>query len=905
MGSVGSGVAGEQQEFAMKSVGTRTTLPRAPPPARRGPAHRSCSSERPAPTTAATSEGTEGTASSDGRSCSSDRAQPGNAPDNAVSNGDRLASNAAFLNGAGRREGAGPRGAGGAVDVCGNNVAPPTEKITAGGAGGGTQYRDAPGAKSDNHNPPKILPVSGKLEQNNAGLVRPSAFKPVVPKSFHSMQNLVGQSAGGGGGGGAAGRGIAGGGAGAGVGGGAPATQGGHMEQYSPSSGGGGGGGGGGQSALSDSGRNSLTSLPTYSGSGGSGSGYAPPHALPPLSASTSHINRLGTAAAPPAAPLEKPGYQNGLCASDSGRSSSGKSSSSYQRLSHLGDAPPPLRPSPSSDDIIQDLEDRLWEKEQEVLHMRRNLDQSEAAIVQVFEEKQRVWEREMEELRQNYAARLAQVSRRAQRMQQALQAQIARLQQDKRRLQDEIAALLAHREELERKCLDYRKEQADILPRLEETKWEVRRGREDRFCLERVCQKAGEISLLKQQLRESQGEVTQRAGEMVALRGQLKEVSAQLREREELVLGLKDSYSSKSLKLEHCQGELQRTLTEVALLREKLGGFEAEVLGLKQALGELSGGGASAGSGARGVSWAELPSPGGSSGSAPPTSPDTLLSLQSDEAKAQRQEAQRQEAQRQEAQRQEAQRQEAQRQEAQRQEAQRQEAQRQEAQRQEAQRQEAQRQEAQRQEAQRQEAQRQEAQRQEVERQEAERREAERREAELREAELREAERREAEKQEAERREAELQESGELRRQLELLQGELRLERQQRQRQSLSFAQERHIWQDEKERVLQYQAQLQLSYVETLQRNQALELRMGQLHEKLSSSVSPASPPPPPPPLSLALSPPAEEETLPPATPEPAPAPASTSANTPTLHHLAPPWPAHSRLERIESTEI
>ena len=61
------------------------------------------------------------------------------------------------------------------------------------------------------------------------------------------------------------------------------------------------------------------------------------------------------------------PSSQNGLSASDSGRSSSGKSSSSYQRLSHMSDAPAPLRPSPSSDDIIQDLEDRLWEKEQEV----------------------------------------------------------------------------------------------------------------------------------------------------------------------------------------------------------------------------------------------------------------------------------------------------------------------------------------------------------------------------------------------------------------------------------------------------------------------------------------------------------------------------------------------------------
>ncbi len=113
-----------------------------------------------------------------------------------------------------------------------------------------------------------------------------------------------------------------------------------------------------------------------------------------------------------------------------------------------------------------------------QVIHMRRNLDQSEAAIVQVFEEKQHVWERDMEELRQNYASRLQQVTHRAQRTQQALQTHIARLQQDKGRLQEEISTLLAQREELERKCLDYRKEQADILPRLEETKWEVRAAR-------------------------------------------------------------------------------------------------------------------------------------------------------------------------------------------------------------------------------------------------------------------------------------------------------------------------------------------------------------------------------------------------------------------------------------------
>uniref|UniRef100_A0A4W5LSA0 Leucine zipper tumor suppressor family member 3 n=1 Tax=Hucho hucho TaxID=62062 RepID=A0A4W5LSA0_9TELE len=612
MGSVGSGVAGEQ-EFAMKSVGTRTTLPRAPALSCHCPADRNCSTERLPPET-------EGTTSSDERG--------------------------SFVS----------------LDVCSNVVG-------LGGNDSGTgmtphQHRETGENKTDNrnnpptHNPPKILPVSGKLEQNNSGLVRPSAFKPVVPKSFHSMQNLLGPTRG---------------------------TRRGK-------------GNGGVHGGMSDSGRNSLTSLPTYAGSG---SGYGPQEALGPLSASTSNINRLGTTAGAAVAlqKLEQPVYQNGLSASYSDRSSLVKSTSSYQQLNHLGDTPAPQRPAPFSDDVIQDLENRLWEKEQEVQHMRRNLDQSEAAIVQVFEEKQRVWERQMDELGQNYASRLQQVTRRAQRSQNALQAQITHLSQDKRRLQEEMATLLAQREELERKCLHFRKEQTDILPRLDETKWEV-------------CQKAGEISLLKQQLRESQAEVTQRAGEMVALRGQLKEANAQLRDREEAMLGLKNSHSSKSLELERCQGELRRTLTEP------------------------------------------------SSTPLTPTS-DALLSLQSDEAKAQRQEVQRQERQ---------------------------------------------------------------------------------------------------------QREEEAQvESGNLREQLDQLQGALRLERQQRERQGLSFNQERHTWIDEKERVLKYQAQLQVSYVETLQKNQALEQQVGQLGAK----------------------------------------PTPSSSSSPTLLQLPPSWAGPSHLERIESTEI
>ncbi|XP_016109257.1 leucine zipper putative tumor suppressor 3-like [Sinocyclocheilus grahami] len=740
MGSVGSG-ASSQRPITMRSVGTRTTpngpLAATPPPAstRRRLDDRSFSAERiPGPSTK-----TKGV-SADEHSYNADntrnhadaeRAPAHNANRQQTLNGERLVSNVVFANGA-RREG---HRRGESLDLCGNNIVLNNDKN---GSHQATPqppppHKDKSKAKPNNHNPPNILPVSGKLEhaQTNDSLVRPSAFKPVVPKSFHSMQNLVcplqtsSGTAGPGSGGEKAG-----------------------PNQDSPGTHG--GAGRAVQGSLSDSGRNSLTSLPTYTGSS-----YGPPPALGPLSASTSHINRLGTIA------LDKPGYQNGLSASDSGRSSSGKSSSSYQRLSHLSDAPAPLRPSPSSDDVIQDLEERLWEREQEVsevIHMRRNLDQSEAAIVQVFEDKQRVWEREMEELRQNYAGRLQQVTRRAQRTQQALQAQLARLQQDKRRLQDEMTLLLAQREELEKKCLDFRKEQADILPRLEETKWEV-------------CQKVGEISLLKQQLRDSQAEVTQRAGEMVALRGQLKDLNAQLRDREEVEISLKESFCTKTLELERCEAELQTMLAEVTVLRDKLSTFETEVARLKKALSELS----SSSSRASEPSLTDMASRSRERLLSPPETrtslpalpaPDPMLSLQSDDSKAQR------------------------------------------------------------------------------------------------------------------------QDSGDLRRQLERLQGELRLERQQRERQALTFAQERQTWQDEKERVLKYQAQLQLSYVEMLQKNQALEERV----DKLGAQIATPSLPEPPVSVSISLTsptPPAEEKKL------------------PEMHQLAPLWPVATRLERIESTEI
>ncbi|KAM9143306.1 leucine zipper putative tumor suppressor 3 [Pangshura tecta] len=627
MGSVGSGVANEQ-EFAMKSVGTRTqSSSRQADGSRNGYSTREISNRY---------SGEEKTYKSE------------------------KISNSLYINGDLRKSEKMK------TDICGNvttnnekNLPPPP------------QYREP-------SNPPKILPVSGKLDQSNEPLVRPSAFKPVVPKNFHSMQNLC-----------------------------PPQNNGitenrkslNHTNSNSPSAGKSGlektslnrttnqvGG-------LSDSGRNSLTSLPTY------GTGYS--QHVGPMSASTSHINRIGTTY------VDKNivGY-NGISTSDSGRSSS-KSTSSFNRLNHLNETMP--FHSPSTDDVIQDLEDRLWEKEQEVLQMRRNLDKSEAAIFQVFEEKQKIWEREMEDLRQNYANKLQQVSKKAQRAQQALQLQIFKLQQEKKKLQDDVGQLLQQREELEKKFVAFKKEQAEFLPKIEETKWEV-------------CQKAGEISLLKQQLKDSQADVSQKLNEIVGLRTQLKEGKTFLREKEEQITTLKDSFSSKTVNLEICENELQRKMNEVQMLREKLNHCELEVSGLKQTLASM---------GHQGHFNSELT--------------EKLrdpLACESDEAKMKRQNEDNVIA---------------------------------------------------------------------------------------------------------------------LKKEVERLQTELKLERQQREQQVMDFEGERRTWQEEKEKVIKYQKQLQLNYVEMYQKNQLLEQKVNEMTTK-------------------ATSPPYTEEKK--------------------------PW-TPSRLERIESTEI
>ncbi|XP_037660133.1 leucine zipper putative tumor suppressor 2 isoform X2 [Choloepus didactylus] len=481
--------------------------------------------------------------------------------------------------------------------------------------------------------PPKLIPVSGKLEKNMEKiLIRPTAFKPVLPKprGAPSLPNFLGPRA----------TGLSG------SQGSLTQLFGGPASSSSSSSSSSaadkplalsGWASGCPSGTLSDSGRNSLSSLPTYSTGGADPATNSPGGHLP------SHGPGRG------ALPGPARGAPTGPSHSDSGRSSSSKSTGSLggrvaggllgsgprasPDSSSCGERspPPPPPPPPSGEALLHCvLEGKLRDREAELQQLQDSLDESKwtlpslgpgewtvrlvskwgvggsqgsgsgelprtqsASRLQVYEERQRHWQRDREALREDSAAQAQQAAQRAQRAQQLLQLQVFQLQQEKRQLQDDFAQLLQEREQLERRCATFEREQRELGPRLEETKWEV-------------CQKSGEISLLKQQLKESQAELVQKGSELVALRVALREARAALRVSEGRARGLQEAARARELELEACSQELRRHRQEAERLREKAGQLDAEATGLRDPPG-------------------------------PPAATDPFLLAESDEAKVQR----------------------------------------------------------------------------------------------------------------------------------------------------------------------------------------------------------------------------------------------------------------------------
>uniref|UniRef100_A0A8C3YLP4 Leucine zipper tumor suppressor 1 n=1 Tax=Catagonus wagneri TaxID=51154 RepID=A0A8C3YLP4_9CETA len=361
--------------------------------------------------------------------------------------------------------------------------------------------------------PPKLMPFSNQLEMGSEkGAVRPTAFKPVLPRSgalLHSSPESASHQL-------------------------HPVPPDKPKEQelkpglYS--------------GALSDSGRNSMSSLPTHSTS----SSYQ----LDPLVTPVGPASRFGGSAhnITQSVILQDSNMMSlkALSFSDGG-----------SKLAHPSKADKGSVRSPISTDqcTIQELEQKLLEREGELQKLHRSFKEKELASGQAYEERPRRCKDELEGLEPK--GKLKAAAQKSQRAQQVLHLQVLQLQQEKRQLRQELESLMKEQDLLETKLRSYEKEKTSFAPALEETQWEV-------------CQKSGEISLLKQQLKESQTEINAKASEILNLKAQLKDTRGRLEGLELKTQDLESALRTKGLELEVCENELQRKKNEAELLREK-----------------------------------------------------------------------------------------------------------------------------------------------------------------------------------------------------------------------------------------------------------------------------------------------------------------------------------------------
>ncbi|KAK9522600.1 hypothetical protein VZT92_019052 [Zoarces viviparus] len=328
---------------------------------------------------------------------------------------------------------------------------------------------------------------------------------------------------------------------------------------------------------LSDSGRNSMSSLPTHSTSGSLSASTGP---VSHSDGSSAPANSLSKGVQPNFPPWVNGNSANLDCSYRAGcgglaSEANGDAGSplSADEPSVLCEAAGGIRsPITTDESLIEHLEQRLLERETELQELQVGFEGKEADTCQLFEERQRYCAEEMEGLKQRCSTKLRQVSQMAAKTQQALQLQVSQLQAEKERLQDDVSKLTREKDLIELRLRTYATESTQLAPTLEETQWEV-------------CQKTGEISLLKQQLRDCQADVRRKLNEIVCFRASLKENTAKMEILERQNKDHDDKLRSRTIEVEVCQNELQRKKNEADLLREKVGRLEEDIQGMKQDL--------------------------------------------------------------------------------------------------------------------------------------------------------------------------------------------------------------------------------------------------------------------------------------------------------------------------------
>ncbi|KAF5269355.1 hypothetical protein FQA39_LY08747 [Lamprigera yunnana] len=212
---------------------------------------------------------------------------------------------------------------------------------------------------------------------------------------------------------------------------------------------------------------------------------------------------------------------------------------SSY-RLSEVGGSLLDLTPSPS-DSGVSELEAALRDRDSELAYLRQTMEHNEQVIFRVYQEKERVWERELRRLKTVHENRLRTIAQKALKLEQMLMMQTYQLQQDKKRLCGDAQKANYESERL--------KQEVTLLrERLEETEWNL-------------CQKTGEISLLKSQLKDYQNDQTTKGHELLQLRNEYKDVREQLEISKTESVSFRRALNTKDLQISGLKQEIKKLL--------------------------------------------------------------------------------------------------------------------------------------------------------------------------------------------------------------------------------------------------------------------------------------------------------------------------------------------------------
>ncbi|XP_021713338.1 leucine zipper putative tumor suppressor 3 isoform X2 [Aedes aegypti] len=188
------------------------------------------------------------------------------------------------------------------------------------------------------------------------------------------------------------------------------------------------------------------------------------------------------------------------------------------------------MAPSPS-DSGISELEAALRDRDSELAYLRQTMEHNE-------QDKEKHWEQELNRLKSIHESRLRAGAQKVHKLEQLLMMQTFQLRQDKKRLQEDINrmhtefALTKEQAENQKTEIchlklgekDLKEQNADLIDeiqmlrrvvsdlkeRLEESEWSL-------------CQRNGEVALMKSQLKDAQAEVTTKDQEILQLRSDIK----------------------------------------------------------------------------------------------------------------------------------------------------------------------------------------------------------------------------------------------------------------------------------------------------------------------------------------------------------------------------------------------